>query len=72
MHLANAQNVLKNEDATLEEVTTATATLQAAKDGLKKEQPAPVAPPADASQIRHISTENDLSKINSIPLSTMY
>ena len=64
--LANAQNVLKNEDATLEEVTTATATLQAAKDGLKKERPTePVAPPADASQIQHISTENDLSKINS-------
>ena len=64
--LANAQNVLKNEDATLEEVTTATATLLAAKDGLKKERPTePVAPPADASQIQHISTENDLSKINS-------
>lgn len=61
--LKQAKDVFANPDATKTVVDEATQQLQLAKDGLKKEKPTtPVAPPADASKIIHITEQADLQK----------
>ena len=62
--LTEAECVMENESATLDDVTNAITKLETAKAGLKREKPTkPVAPPTDESKIQHISTEEELDAI---------